>query len=133
MALDPFSIIGSALAGYLGTAGTVPVYQDLAITAGGAPVQPPYLIYALQSGPQVYTWDGEEVQTEYQVKVVSNRENSAEATLLYKSVHDVLQDAPLTMPGSVSLLRCRRSTLVKYQDPKRFWHVGGIYRVDVIR
>jgi len=129
MALDPFSVIGSAIAGYLGTAGTVPVYQDLA-TQGA---EPPYVIYSFQSGPDVYVWAGEEVQTEYQVKVVSNRENSAEATRLYKTTHEALQDAPLALPGGVSLLRCRRSALVKYQDSKRFWHVGGIYRVDVIR
>lgn len=129
MALDPFSVIGSAIAGYLGTAGTVPVYQDLA-TQGA---EPPYVIYSFQSGPEVYVWDGEECQTEYQIKIVSNRENSAEATRLYSEVHGAMQDAALSMPGGVSLLRCRRAALVRYQDPKRFWHVGGIYRIDVIR
>lgn len=128
MAIDAFSVIGSALAGYLGTAGTVSVYQDLAPQE----TAPPYLIYSLQSGPELYTWDGSEMQTEYQVKVVSNRENSGEATRLYREVHTALQDAPLTVGDGVTLLRCRRSALVKYQDPKRFWHVGGLYRIDIL-
>ncbi len=127
--MDPFSIIGSALYSYLGTAGTVPVYQDLAPQGSAAP----YLVYSFQSGPDVYSWGGEETQTEYQVKVVSNRENSAEATRLYREVHEVLQDAPLSVGDGVSLLRCRRSALVKYQDSKRFWHVGGLYRIDIIK
>lgn len=126
--IDPFSIIGSAVASYLGTAGTVPVYQDLAVQGS----QPPYVIYSHQSAPEIYTWDGSEVQAEYQVKVVSNRENSAEATRLYKEVHAVMQDAPLSLGDGVSLLRCRRIATVKYQDSQRFWHVGGIYRIDVI-
>lgn len=134
MALDALSVIGSAVAGYLGsvlagTAGTVSVFQDLA-TQGAAP---PYVVFALQSAPDVYTWDGEEVQASYQVKAVSNRQHAGEATRLYGQVHGLLQDARLTMPAGVDLLRCRRTATVKYQDPKLFWHVGGIYRIDVIR
>ena len=138
MTLDPFSVIGSAVASYLGSAmgtamgtamGSVAVYQDLAPQGS----QPPYVVYSFQSGPDVYTWDGEEAQTEYQIKAVSNREYSTEATRVYARVHEVFQDAPLVTPSGVSLLRCRRTASVKYQDPKRFWHVGGIYRIDVIR
>ena len=126
--LHPFATIGSALATRLGSAATIPVYQDLSVQGSA----PPYAVYSYQTGVDLYTWDGSETQAEYQVKVVSNRENSAEATLLYTSLHTALQDAPLSMPGGVSLLRCRRVTPIKYQDARRFWHVGGIYRVDII-
>jgi hypothetical protein len=138
MALDTYSIIGSAVASYLGSAmgtamgtvvGSVPVYQDLAPQGD----TPPYVVFSLQAGPDVYVWDGEETQAEYFVRAVSNRENSAEATRVYSVVHAKLQDASLTMPTGVTLLRCRRAALVKYQDPKRFWHVGGLYRIDVLR
>lgn len=134
MALDALSVIGSAVAGYLGSAlagsaGTVTVYQDLA-TQGAAP---PYVVFALQSAPDMYTWDGEEAQARYVVRAVSNRQHAGEATRLYGQVHTALQDATLPMPTGVDLLRCRRAETVKYQDQSLFWHVGGIYRIDVIR
>ena len=138
MTCDPFSVIGSAVASYLGLGdGYGDGHGDW--LGGGIPgfsaarSQPPYVVYSFQSGPDVYTWDGEEAQTEYQVKAVSNREYPTEATRVYARVHEVFQDAPLVTPSGVSLLRCRRTASVKYQDPKRFWHVGGIYRIDVIR
>lgn len=129
LAIEPFSILGSALYSHLGSVlGTIPVYQDIAPQGS----QPPYAIFGFIAASETYTWDSEEVQAQYQVKMVSNREGPGEATRLYKSVHSATQDAPLAVGGSVSLLRCRRSGLVRYQDPKRFWHVGGIYRVDII-
>lgn len=130
MAIEPFSILGSALYSHLGSVlGTaLPVYQDIAPQGS----QPPYAIYSFLTAAEAYTWDSEEVQAQYQIKVVSNREGPGEATRYYKTVHAAAQDAALTVGGGVSLLRCRRSGLVRYQDPKKFWHVGGIYRIDII-
>ena len=73
MALDPFSIIGSAVAGYLGSAmgtamgtviGSVAVYQDL------APQEPAAIrgLFCSRAEPDVYTWDGEEAQTDIRLR-----------------------------------------------------------------
>lgn len=127
--LHPLAAIGSAIAARLGSVpGTISLYQDVAVQGSA----PPYAVYSYQTGVDLYTWDGSETQTEYQIKVVSDKENSAEATLLYSSLHGAIQDAPLTMPNGVTLLRCRRVAPVKYQDAKRFWHVGGLYRIDIL-
>lgn len=131
MAINPYTIIGSALAGHLGTAlGTaLPVYRGIA--PQGA--RPPYGIYAPLSGVEEYTWDSEEVQTQYQIKIVSEAKADGEAIRLYGQLHAVVQDAPLSVGGGVSLLCCRRSGLIpSYQDSKNYWHVGGIYRIDII-
>lgn len=130
MAIEPFALIGSALHSHLGSVlGTaLSAYQDLA--PQGA--RPPYAIYNFMSAGEQYTWDSEEVQAQYQIKVVSEQAGAGQATRLYSTLHAAVQDAPLTIGGSVSLLRCRRSSLVRYIDSKNYWHVGGIYRIDLI-
>lgn len=118
--------MGSAIYNKLGgTAATPAVYYALAPQS----TQPPYVIVQRLSAADEYTFTGQGVSAEYVVKVVSNRQWPSEAWAAYGTVHNTLQDASLTIPGYTAL-RCERSSTVEYIDPERFWHVGGIYRVE---
>ena len=125
-----FSALGSALYTAIGTAiGTVTpmaVYESLAPQGSVFP----YTLFTQQVARDEYTFTSRGVSASYQVKVVSNRQFASEARTAYDRLHANLQDAPLTVTG-YNLLRMRRETTIQYQDPDRFWHVGGIYRIDI--
>lgn len=126
MATD-FEAIGSALYTALGgTAGTV--YYSL------APQQtaPPYIIVARDSGSDDYAFGGDTVtDTTYVIKAVSNRQwPTSEAYGLYADAHAKVQNVALSMTGYTAL-RCVRQVTLEYQDTDRYWHVGGVYRVEV--
>jgi hypothetical protein len=125
---NDFAALGSALYARLGTAGTVGVYYALAPQGG----TPPYCIIQRQAGVDEYTFTDGGVSTDYVVKIVSNRQWPNEAYQVYTHIHDALQDAPLTVTG-FQLLRCRRRSTIEYREPEGFWHVGGIYRIDLWR
>jgi len=121
-----FTALGSALYGAIDAATPLPVYQGIA-PQGGAP---PYVIFNRQTGRDEYTFSSRGVSATYQVKVLSNRQFSGEAQAAYDSLHEGLQDAVLSVAG-YTVRRVRREATVEYMDADRFWHVGGIYRVDV--
>jgi hypothetical protein len=127
---NAFTALGSALYTAIGTAlGTVTplaVYQGLA-PQGSAP---PYAVFNQQTARDEYTFTSRGISASYQVKIVSNRQFANEAQLAYDRVHRSLQDAPLTVTG-YNLLRMRRETTIQFMDPDRFWHVGGVYRIDI--
>ena len=81
------------------------------------------------SGSDEYTFTSGGVGADYMVKVISNRQWPGEAYAAYGSVHAVLQGKQLSMTGYTAL-RCERRTTIEYQDNDRFWHVGGIYRIE---
>lgn len=116
------SAVYSALGG---TAATPPAYYALA--PQGA--TPPYTIFQRMAASDEYTFDSATVSTRYMVKVVSNRQWAGEAAAAYGSVHTALHGQHLNIAG-FSALRCERSTEIQYQDGDRFWHVGGIYRIE---
>lgn len=139
-----FQAMGSALYGVLGTiqytyktngtvtvsgtAGTLPV-RDTQVIQGA---NPPYVIYQLQDSIDMYTFGAKAGEScDYLVKVVSDREwPTMQAYPLYDQLHDVLQDAALSIAGGYSL-RCRRvARVAPYLDDSKRWHVGGIYRMD---
>ena len=137
---NEFQAMGSALYGALGTiqytyytngtataSGTLPVSDTLALQATNLP----YIIFQIQDSLDTYlfgTKSGE--SADYLVKVVSNRQTpSAQAYGIYDHLHEVLQDAPLSIAGSYPM-RVRRRSRLGYQDPDKFWHVGGVYRID---
>lgn len=123
---NDFSAIGSAIYVALGgTAATPAAYYAL------APQQstPPYTIIQRQAAADEYTFTDGGISTDYVVKVVSNRVWPGEAYAAYGTVHATLQDAGLSITG-YSALRCRRQTTIEYLDADRYWHVGGIYRID---
>jgi hypothetical protein len=143
---NSFSAIGSALYARLGTVvyayttngtatatGTLGTYYALA--PQNPMTSPPYIIVQLASSLDDYTFGTADNKhgesTDYIIKVVSNREwPTAQAYGIYGQAHDALQDAPLTVAGN-QLLRCRRTSRIEYMDSDRFWHVGGLYRLDI--
>ena len=123
---NDFSAFASAVyAAIGGTAATPAAYYAL------APQQatPPYTVFQRMSGSDEYTFTSGGVGADYMVKVISNRQWPGEAYAAYGSVHAVLQGKQLSMTGYTAL-RCERRTTIEYQDNDRFWHVGGIYRIE---
>jgi len=126
---NDLTAFGSAIYTALGgTAANPPIYYALAPQGG----TPPYIIVQRMSGEDEYTFSSSGVNAEYMVKAVSNRIWPTEAWNAYGSVHTTFQNAALSMTG-FTLLRCERSRTIEYQDPGKFWHVGGIYRVEAWR
>lgn len=126
-----FEALGSAIYSVLGTGmGTVPVYNTIAPQGGS----PPFVIFQAQEpGVSRYSFDGasgEEVSGDWVVKVVSDRYWAGEADGIASTLETVMQDGLGTVAGW-RVLRCRRSGRVRYRDRDGFWHVGGIYRVDL--
>lgn len=118
--------IGSAIYSALGgTAATPRAYYGVA--PQGTPY--PYTTIHRQAGVDSYTFTSSEVSTDYVVKVISDRQWPGEAYGAYGTVHTALQGKSLTIPGFTAL-RCERQRTIEYQDADRFWHVGGIYRID---
>lgn len=113
--------------GTAGTVGTLGVYDTLAPQGG----TPPYIIFQLQDSLDMYLFGPKSGESaDYLVKVVSNRQYpSQQAYAIYDQAHDQLQDAPLTIVGSYPL-RVRQISRVSYQDADKFWHVGGVWRID---
>lgn len=123
---NDFTAFASALYTALGgTASSPRAYYALA--PQGA--TPPYTIFQRMSASDEYTFDQQGVGADYMVKVVSNRTWPGEAANAYGTVHAAIQDAALTI-GGYTALRCERRTTIEYLDNDRFWHVGGIYRVE---
>lgn len=137
---NEFEAMGSALYGALGTiqytyrtngtattTGTLPTWDTMSLQGTALP----YLIYQLQDSLDLYTFGTKHGESaDYLVKVVSNRQTpSYQAFAIYDRAHAVLQDAPLTIAGGYPL-RVRRTSRIQYQDSDKFWHVGGIYRID---
>jgi len=129
VAANDFTAFASAVYSALGgTAATPPAYYALA--PQGA--TPPYTIFQRMTGSDEYTFNSAGVGSDYMVKVVSNRQWPGEASLAYGSVHTTLQGSTLSMTGFTAL-RCERRTTIEYLDNDRFWHVGGIYRIEAWR
>lgn len=118
--------LGSALYSAIDTATTLNVYQGLAPQGG----TPPYAVFNLQDGRDEYTFNSRAFSAQYTVKVVSNKLWPGEAQAAYDTLHQTLQDSALTVTGC-TVQRLRRESIIEYQDPDRFWHVGAIYRIDL--
>lgn len=128
MAGNDFAAIGSAIYSTLnGTVGGLTVYRNLAVQGAALP----YVLFQRQSNVDEYTWSHHHAAPDYVVKVVSNRRSDTEAVLAYGTVHNTLQDAALTVTG-YNALRCERRSTIEYQDGDGFWHVGGVYRIEVV-
>lgn len=119
--------LGSALYSVL-SGGTVNIYQGVAPQGG----TPPFCVFQLQSAVDGYTFDSEDVSADYMVRVISDRNWPSEAISIYDHLHGLLQDGNLSV-SDYAVLRCRRRSSVQFRDPEGFWHVGGIYRIDVHR
>lgn len=123
---NDFSAFASAVYSALGgTAATPAAYYALAPQGS----TPPYCVFQRMTGSDEYTFDDGGVNADYLVKIVSNRQWPGEAYAAYGTVHSAMQGKQLTISGFTAL-RCERRTTVEYQDNDRFWHVGGIYRIE---
>lgn len=138
---DTFGAMGTALYSRLGTvsytyhtngtattSGTLGTYDSLAPQG----TNPPYVIFQFADSLDEYKWGAAHGESQdFIVKAVSDRGYpNAQAHGIYAQTHGALQDAPLSVNGNV-LLRCRRISRIRYQDPDKYWHVGGVYRIDV--
>ncbi len=125
---NDFAVLGSAIYSALGgTAATPKAFYGVAPQGNAYP----YTTIHRQAAIDVYTFNSDEVSADYVVKVVSNRQWPGEAYAAYGTVHAALQDAALSVTG-YSALRCERQATIEYQDSERFWHVGGIYRIEIM-
>lgn len=122
----PHAALGSAIATAL-SGGTVGVYDTLAVQGG----TPPYAIFQAQNpGEFEYTFNSTGLRADYVLKVISNRTWPGEAQQVYAHLHALLQNAALNVTG-YSVQRCRATSAIKYRDDDGFWHVGGVYRIDL--
>lgn len=140
---DSLPAMGSAIQSHLGTViysyragagtalvtGTLPTFNTMA-TQG---LLPPYVIFQLQSSIDGYAWGNhEEESNDFVVKTVSLKSFLAqEAYPIYGAIHAALQDAPLNVSG-FRVMKVRRTSRIQYRDSNSYWHVGGIYRLDLV-
>lgn len=130
---NPAASLGSAVYGVLNAAGTVSVYNTLAPQSA----TPPYCVFQVQNaGVDEYTFGTANTtvitSADYLVQVLSNRVWPGEAAEVYTHIHAAMQDAaPGTLLPGYTLLRCRRASSIQFRDPDGYWHVGGVYRIDV--
>lgn len=141
---DSVPLIDAAIANRLGTVsyttyngagsavviGAIPVVNTLAVQQ----TPTPYLVYQLQTGLDDYSFAGNREESfDYVVKAVSVKSYaSQEANPIYDTAHTALQDAPLSVAG-YSVKRVRRGSRIRYRDQQGFWHIGGIYRIDLAK
>ena len=126
--MGDFIALGSAITTACDNASTVPVYYARAPQGSACP----YIIVNRQAAIDEYDWGGTALSTDYQIKVVSDRQWPAQAATLYDALHAGIQGTALTITG-YSALRCERESTIEYGDGEGFWHVGGLYRVDVYK
>lgn len=122
-----FSALGSALYTLVDAATTTPVYYGLA--PQGTP--PPYIILQRQEGRDERTFTGRGVSADYVVKVVSRDSWPTPAQRQYDAIHAQIENGGTVAVSGYNLLRFERQATIEYQDPGQFWHVGGLYRVEV--
>lgn len=124
--MGDFLAIGSALHTACGT--TTPVYYGR-IPQGSAL---PAIIINRQAAIDDRNWDDVLTSCDYQVKAVSFRGWPQEAAAAYEAVHAALDGTVLSVAGYTAL-RCERTSTIEYEDSGGYWHVGGLYRIEVAK
>lgn len=118
--------MGSAIYTMLDNASTVPVHYALAPQGSACP----YVVVQRQSGRDDYSFTGRMISADYVVRVVSDRNWPTQAATIYDTLHASIQDGLGTVTG-LKTLRFRRTSTIEYRDGDGYWHVGGLYRVDM--
>jgi hypothetical protein len=124
--MGDFVAVGSALYTACDNASTVPVYYAQVPQGSAFPA----IVINRQAAVDVRTFTSEELSADYQVKVISNRNWPQEAAAAYDALHATLDGTALTVTGYTAL-RCERTSTIEYRDADGYWHIGGLYRVDV--
>jgi len=118
-------LAGSAIYNAADSATSLPVYFQLAPQSQN----PPFVEVSFVSGMDERTFTDKGLNCIYMVKVVSDRQFPLEAIQAYDDLHSILEDSAITF-NDYSLLRIRRESIIQYQDPERFWHIGGNYNLE---
>lgn len=120
------TVLGSAIYSTLDSATTLAVYQAIAPQGTATP----YVIFNRQDARDEYTFNSHGIAADYLVKVVDNGTWPTPAQRAYDAIHATINDATPTYSG-MAALRFRRDALIEFRDNAGYWHVGGIYRVEV--
>ena len=125
--MNDFQGIGSALYTALGGTASNAHYG---VNVQGAAY--PCIVFERSTGVDDYAFGTADygIDTEYVIKAVSNRQWPSEAYSTYNAAHALVQNKALTVTGYTAL-RCQRRLTLEYRDPDGYWHVGGVYRVEV--
>jgi hypothetical protein len=125
--MGDFGALGSALYTLVDGATTLPVHYALA--PQGQPQ--PYVIVQRQDGRDEHTFTSKGLTADYVVKVVAKDQWPTAAQRTYDAIHNQIEGGGTVAVSGYNLLRFERQTTIEYQDPGQFWHVGGLYRVEV--
>ncbi len=123
---NDFGALGSALYTLLDNASTAPVYN---LVAPQGTVWP-YVVFQRQDAQDEHTFDSAGVNADYVVKVVGKDQFPTALERMYDGIHAVIDGAGMPVTG-YNLLRMERQTTIEYRDTDMFWHVGGLYRVEI--
>lgn len=123
--------IGSAMYTLLDSATSLPVYNERAPQG----TVTPYVIFNRQDARDTYTMSGKpSINADYVVKVVSADYGPTAAQSAYDSLHGSINHGGTVTVNGYTLTHFERQSTIQYQEPITgggFWHVGGIYRVQV--
>lgn len=119
--------LGSAIYAKIAPVNGSAIYDTLAPST----VQPPYEVFQRLTGFDWHTWGTQGEDLEYIIKSISDRHWPHTAYARYGTVHATVENATFTIPG-FSQLRFLRINTVNYQDADGFWHVGGVYRCEIV-
>lgn len=131
--MNEASALGSALYSQLGGAGTAQGLRLYYALAPQGSVPAPYAVMQQQTSVDDYAFGSyREVSTDYTLRIVSDDEYPTGSYALLDLYDTALQDAALNVSGW-QVLRVRRVSRFEYQDTRKFWHVGAVYRIDIVR
>ena len=128
--MSDFAALGSAIYSRLGTALGGSVYYGLGPQNA---TSYPCIIFQRQAAIDGYTFgtaNNGDVSADYTVKAVGQSLWPTSLYALYGSAHARLNNALGTVTGW-STLRCERRSTLEYRDQDGYWHVGGVYRIDI--
>lgn len=123
--------IGSALYTLIDGATSLNVYNERAPQGSVTP----YVIFHHQDARDTYYMAGKpSIDADYVIKVVSADYGPTAAQAAYESLHGSVSHGGTVTVNGYTLTHFERQATIQYQEPTAkggFWHVGGIYRVEV--
>lgn len=125
--MGSLAALGSAVYRLVDGATTTPVYYALAPQGTAHP----FVMVQRQDAQDQHTFTGTGLTAEYVVKAVSRDQWPTAALGIYEGVHAGIEGGGTVTVSGQRLLRFERQTVVEYRDPDGYWHVGGIYRVEI--
>lgn len=118
--------LGSAIYNHINTNGTIPTYYQKVPQQTNTP----YCLVHFMNGYDEYTFDDQGLKTDYVIKIVSSKNHPEEAIRLYGNIHELFQDASLSISG-YDVIYNRRESLINYEDQFHHWNIGGLYNIQI--